>query len=262
MNIFLGTQGWSYRDWVGPFYPPHIQSRDYLSIYSQVFDAVELDSTFYGTPRPAQVDRWRTSTPDHFQFTAKVPRTITHDRRLVDATDDMTTFLQSITRLQHKLGAVLIQLPPDFTSAERPALERFLARLPHDVPFATEFRHRSWLTDETYDLLRGQGIATAITDLSYMPVRVEVTSPLAYVRWLGDHKAIQRLDTTQVDRRRDLDRWAAQLDRIALRVQRIYGFANNHYSGHSPADIRYLQAKLGLPVSLPQPETPVQGRLL
>jgi uncharacterized protein YecE (DUF72 family) len=260
-NIYLGTQGWSYKDWVGSFYPPGTQPRDYLRRYAEVFDAVELDSTFYGTPRAEMVRSWDRSTPPDFQFTAKLPRSITHDRRLVDAGDELRDFLATIEELGPKLGAVLIQLPPDLTAAERPALEAFLQGLPDGVRFAAEFRHRSWLTEETFELLRQHGVAWTAIDLSYMPRRLELTADLCYVRWLGNRKDITRLDSIQIDRRERLNDWAAKLDEVAQQVQRVYGFANNHYSGHSPSDIRYLRERLGLVQSQTGP-TPRQGTLL
>lgn len=259
MTIYLGTQGWSYKDWVGSFYPDGTAPGDYLRRYSEVFDAVELDTTFYGIPRPSLVDSWKQSTPPEFQFTAKVPRSITHDRHLVDADEDFEEFLQVMAGLESKLGAILIQLPPDFTRQERPALERFLARLPEGFRFAAEFRHRSWLADATYDLLRERRVAWTIIDLSFMPKSPVLTADFSYVRWLGDRRKIQRMHAVQIDRSRDLDAWAEKLDEIARDTERIYGFANNHYSGHSPADVRYLLHRLGIPEKSPPHQ---QGTLL
>jgi uncharacterized protein YecE (DUF72 family) len=245
MTIYLGTQGWSYKDWVGPFYPPGSRASDFLQLYSEVFDAVELDTTFYGVPRTGLVEAWNAATPDHFQFTAKLPRSITHDRHLVGAEDDLYDFVRAMEPLGQKLGPLLIQLPPDFTVDEEDALRRFLAILPSGFRFAAEFRHRSWVKDETLDLLREHGVGWTSIDLVYMPRRAEVTSDFAYVRWLGDRRKIQRMDEVQIDRTADLDAWAVALDDVSKQVQRVYGFANNHYSGHSPADIRYLHQRLG-----------------
>jgi uncharacterized protein YecE (DUF72 family) len=258
MTIYLGTQGWSYKDWVGSFYPPDARASDYLRLYANEFDAVELDTTFYAIPRLQQVDAWRQSTPPDFQFTAKTPRSITHDRHLVDADDEMDAFLESITRLEDKLGAVLIQMPPDFTVGEFDALANFLPRLPKDVRFAVELRNRSWLRSETYDLLRENGIAWTMIDLHYMPKVGQLTADFGYVRWLGNRSQITRMHATQIDRRPELEKWADVLEQASQQTQRIYGFANNHYSGHSPADIRYLHERLGI---VPR-GGPKQGSLL
>lgn len=258
MNFYLGTQGWSYRDWAGPFYPPDARPRDYLAMYAAAFDAVEVDSTFYATPRSSLVDLWDSQTPSAFQFAAKTPRSITHDRHLIDVNEDMAEFLRVITRLGEKLGAVLIQMPPDFSFDELPALDAFLATLPDEVRFAVELRHRSWIRDESFDLLRDHGAAFTIVDLHYMPRIVELTADFAYVRWLGDRRQIQRMHTTQIDRRGELDQWAERLEDLSSRAQRIYGFSNNHYSGHSPSDISHLRRRLGLP----ERTGPRQGTLL
>jgi uncharacterized protein YecE (DUF72 family) len=262
MTIYLGTQGWSYKDWVGSFYPPNTKVSDYLSHYATMFDAVELDTTFYGTPAAARVDRWYSTTPPHFQFTAKLPRSITHDRHLVQAGDELQEFLRVITRLGTKLGAVLIQLPPDFTEEERPALQQFIENLSGEIRWAVEFRHRSWLTEETYDLLRDRHIGWAMIDLRYMPVVREVTADFSYVRWLGNRQDIVRVHQTQIDRTERLDTWAETLDSVARRVERVYGFVNNHYSGHSPADVRYLRRALGMTEVLDTIERHEQGTLL
>lgn len=246
MTIYLGTQGWGYKDWTGNFYPPDARADQFLRLYANEFDAVELDTTFYATPRPEQIDSWRASTPDGFQFTAKTPKSITHERHLVDAGDEMAAFLEVMTRFEDKLGAVLIQMPPDFTYEESDVLRSFLGHLPGDVRFAVEFRHRSWLREETYDLLREQHVAFTMIDLRYMPRTPEVTADFAYVRWLGDRRQITHMDSTQIDRRKELNAWADVLEDVSGRTQRIYGFANNHYSGHSPADIRYLHQRLGI----------------
>jgi uncharacterized protein YecE (DUF72 family) len=262
VEIYLGTQGWSYKDWVGPFYPPGARDGDFLARYAEMFDAVELDTTFYGTPLPERVDKWRESTPDDFRFTAKMPRTITHDRHLFDAGEELSEFLSSISRLGDKLGAVLIQLPPDFKADELPTFESFLRLLPSDVRFAAEFRHRSWLSNETYELLGSANIAWTMIDLKYMPIVDEVTADFTYVRWLGDRRQIQRVHETQIDRTEELNSWAERLDQIARRVERMYGFVNNHYSGHSPEDVRFLRRRLGLPERAPARRLHEQRALL
>jgi uncharacterized protein YecE (DUF72 family) len=262
-TFYLGTQGWSYKDWIGSFYPSGTRNEDFLSTYATIFDAVELDTTFYGTPTASRIDKWSSATPDEFRFTAKLPRAITHDRRLVDADEELEGFVDVMVRLGDKLGPLLIQLPPDFTTDERPPLERFLSLLPEGVGFAAEFRHRSWLNDETYELLRAHGVAWTMIDWRYLPIVPELTTDFSYVRWLGRREDIERVHATQIDRRERLDSWAETLDSVARRVERVYGFVNNHYSGHSPADVRYLRRSLGLPETVPiEGERHEQGTLL
>lgn len=254
-EIRLGAQSWSYPDWVGPFYPAGARQGDFLRHYARVFDTVELDSTFYGTPRPSQVQSWAANTPPDFVFSAKLPRTITHERRLVDCAEELARFLDVIGQL----GPLLIQLPPDFRSEERPALEDFLALLPADHRFAAEFRHRSWLSPETYALLADHGVAWAIVDLPYLPRTPSITAPFTYLRWLGDWGKLTRFDAVQIDRDARDDEWADVLRDLSGRVDQIYGYFNNYYAGHAPASVRAMHQRLGLPVREPPP--PEQPRL-
>src|SRR6266571_5800694 len=252
-EILLGTQGWSYPDWVGSFYPPGTKSGDFLRLYSQTFATVELDSTFYGAPRASMVDGWRRNTPPEFRFSAKLPQVITHEKRLANVERDLLDFVAVMTRLDDKLGPLLAQMPPDFRhgEAEREDLESFVALLPTGPEFAIEFRHRSWIRDDVLELLRSRGIAWCLQDLYYMPKTVEVTADFVYVRWLGDHRKITRFAEIQVDRSAATERWAETLRDLSSRVTRIYGYYNNHYAGHSPASVRQLQARLGVPESAP-----------
>ncbi|MCC7104417.1 MAG: DUF72 domain-containing protein [Chloroflexi bacterium] len=253
-EVLLGTQGWSYPDWLGSFYPPGTKSSDFLRIYSQVFRTVELDTTFYGVPRPATVAGWRKNTPDTFRFAAKMPRLITHDKRLVDVRRDVEEFVAVVGQLEERLGPILAQFPPDFHRAdvEQANLERFLDELPAGSAYAVEFRHRSWLEPKVYELLRERGIAWAVIDLHYMPRVLEQTADFTYLRWLGDRRAIERYDRIQIDRDAEDREWAETLKELSTKVRRLYGYYNNHYAGHSPESVRSMQRRLGLDES-PRP---------
>ena len=257
-TLRLGTQGWNYPDWVGSFYPPGTKSAEMLALFASVFDTVEIDSTFYGAPRPRAVQGWAESTPPGFQFAAKVPQRITHELGLRDAEAELAEFLFSIELLGDKLGPLLIQMPPQFHRDEQTweAARGFLGALPAGFQWAMEFRHRSWLAPEVLDLLRERGVAWTSIDLRYMPRRVEATAPFAYVRWLGDRRAIERYDQVQIDREQATDEWADALEALSQQVLRIYAYYNNHYAGHSPGSVNLLRARLGLPPLLrPRPAT-------
>ncbi|HLZ68317.1 MAG TPA: DUF72 domain-containing protein [Dehalococcoidia bacterium] len=243
----IGTQGWSYQDWVGPFYPAGTPSSDWLEVYAQRFDTVELDTTFYRAPSPALVRGWDAKTPDGFLFAAKLPRAITHDAMLENPADELHHFLRSVEPLGAKLGPILAQLPPQFHRDAQTfaTLRGFIETLPEGFQFAVEFRHRSWLRPEVYDLLRERGVAFCMIDLFYMPKTYEVTAPFTYVRWLGERSKVEKVDHVQIDRRRELIDWAAVLkERVVDKVQRVYAYVNNHYSGHSPANVRQLHLLL------------------
>ena len=251
-EIRLGTQGFSYSDWVGVFYPPESKPADYLRFYSQVFDTVELDTTFYSTPRPGLVRSWAENTPDGFLFTAKLPQSITHEKHLAHCQSELAAFVDAMRLLGPKLGALHIQCPPDFHYEELPALQEFLPLLPGDVSFAIEFRHRSWLREDVLDLLRQYNVAFCAIDLYYMPRVPHVTADFAYVRWLGDRRQISQFDRIQIDRSEQMETWSGILQEIAPRVRRIYGFYNNHYAGHSPASVGQMKSLLSLPSANPR----------
>jgi uncharacterized protein YecE (DUF72 family) len=263
LPIHIGTMGWGYSDWVGVFYPPKAASRDYITLYAQSFDTVEIDSTFYGTPREAQVKQWRAQTPDHFVFCPKVPRQITHDMRLVGVTDMLGEFVRVMGHLGHKRGPLLLQMPPDFTRAELSALQAllpFLATLGDaDIRFAIEFRHRSWLGQDISALLRQHNVALASTDYIIMPRRYEITSDFVYLRLIGRHGEYPKNDRLYGDRTPDLHRWAEVLLRSRVRYRAAYVLVNNEYEGYAPETGNRLKRVLGLPE--PEPSTEIQGSL-
>ena len=239
-RLLLGTSGWSYKDWVGPFYPTGASEKQFLSLYSQAFPTVEIDSTFYGIPRASAVTSWVEQTPTNFIFSAKVPQVVTHQKVLHDAGSDMTAFVEALEPLQEsgKLGALLLQFPYGFKADQFDSLARFLPTLPSGPDYALEVRHKSWLGDRFYDLLREHNVALALIDHPWMP-RLEVTTaPFTYIRWLGDREKINTFEATQIDRSRELTGWADKVERLRKTEKTVYGYFNNHYAGHSPASAR------------------------
>lgn len=262
LSWHLGTMGYSYKDWEGVFYPEGMKSRDYLAHYSQFFNAVEIDSTFYGTPRQSTVERWASVVPQDFCFSPKVPQQITHDNRLAGAAFDlMAEFLDTVRLFGDKLGPVLIQLPPDFKRPEISALAAFLDTLPDDIRFAVEFRHRSWHATETGELLQVHRICWASTEYQYLPQRVYVTTDFLYIRWIGRHGAYQQHDREREDKTERLREWLADIhNRQEEGVEAVFGFFNNDYAGFGPGTAQKFKELAGLPVQPLAP--PQQGKLL
>src|SRR5687768_1088120 len=139
-DIRIGTQGWNYDAWVGPFYPPGTRPADFLSVYSRAFTTVEVDSTFYAIPAAKTMRAWAERTPPSFSFALKLPQEITHENRLRDSADVAALFFDRARELGPKLGPILMQLSPDFAPTELPALASFLPMIPRDVRVAVEFR--------------------------------------------------------------------------------------------------------------------------
>ncbi len=253
----LGTQGWNYDAWVGPFYPEGTRPTDYLTVFARAFDTVEVDSTFYAIPPAKTIRAWGDRVPAGFTFALKLPQEITHENRLRHSDDLLKLFFERARELGEKLGPVLVQLGPDFSPSELPALAGFLPKLPRDAQVAIEFRQRAWIHEGVIALLAEHGVALALTDARWIPRKAMLalaerpTADFAYVRWMGPNRDIVDYSRTQVDRTREIDAWVKVLPLLAKRVQTVYGYANNHFAGHSPATVRELQHKLGMPVVEP-----------
>jgi len=251
-RIRIGTQGWNYDAWVGPFYPSGTRLADFLTIYARAFDTVEVDSTFYAIPPATTVRGWAERTPPGFRFALKLPQEITHERRLRDAGHATGSFLDVARELGDKLGPILIQLGPAFVPAELPALAAFLPTLPRDVRFAIEFRQRGWIHDGILALLAEHGIALALSDGRWIPRKTMLqlasrpTADFTYVRWMGPNRDIVDYSRLQVDRTRETEMWAGVLwPLVEQRQIDVHVYVNNHFAGHSPASARELQRLLG-----------------
>lgn len=249
----VGTQGWSYPEWVGPFYPPERQSGDLLSVYAEAFDCVEVNSTFYAVPDGGRVASWKVRTPAHFRFALKLPGEITHERRLRDCATALTTFLLRAELLEEKLGPLLVQLPPDFRrSREEAALRAFVPTLPAGFTFTIELRAPDWFEPDTIAFLADYGIEMAVSMGPWRdtPAALEllprVGTSLAYVRWMGEVRHRYGLRRVEVDKDGELDAWAAALTEAAAAGRVVWAFFNNDWQGHSPASARALQRRLGM----------------
>jgi len=254
MTILIGTQGWNYAAWVGPFYPPGTRASEFLPTYSRAFRAVEVDSTFYAIPDARVVHAWTERTPPDFTFALKMPKEITHERRLRDADDLVREFLDVARELGPKLGPILLQMGPDFAPDELPELEHFMASLPRDLRFALELRQSRWMHSDVLphllELLVRHGIALALSDGRWIPretmleLAERATADFLYVRWMGPDREITDYSRVQFDRSEEIRAWAEVLKRVA-NTREIYGFFNNHFAGHSPASAREMQRLLG-----------------
>ncbi|HJR64610.1 MAG TPA: DUF72 domain-containing protein [Gemmatimonadaceae bacterium] len=250
--IRIGTQGWNYDAWVGPFYPAGTRPPDFLTVYARAFDTVEVDSTFYAIPAEKVVRGWAERTPADFRFAVKLPQEITHEKRLRGSREVAQLFFERMRLLGDKLGPVLIQLGPDFAPTELPALAAFLPHLPRDLDVAIEFRQRGWIHDGILALLREHRVAVTLTDARWIPRKTMLalaerpTADFAYIRWMGPNREIVDYSRIQQDRTRELEVWAAAIAALVQKVTAVYGYVNNHFAGHSPASARQLQKLLGM----------------
>ena len=163
MNLYVGTSGYSYKEWKGTFYPEDLPDKQMLHFYGERFRSVEINNTFYRMPKESVLDGWAQEVPAEFKFVLKAPQRITHMQRLKDAGDSVSYFLRVAGVLTQRLGPLLFQLPP-YLKKDAPRLREFLTLLPAERRTAFEFRHESWFDDEIFGLLREHKAALCIAE--------------------------------------------------------------------------------------------------
>src|SRR5437899_3668414 len=209
MQLLAGTSGYSYKEWLGHFYPEKLPGSEMLRFYAEHFTTVEINNTFYRMPPESMLAQWNEQVPDHFTFTLKAPKRITHDNRLRDTESNVTEFLRRANTLGNKLGVLLFQLPP-YLKKDLPRLTDFLALLPAGQQVAFEFRNDSWQDDEVYEALRAKGVMLCYTDTEKGDSPpVVATAASGYLRLRRTHYEDK-----------DLGDWAERI--AALRLERAY----------------------------------------
>jgi uncharacterized protein YecE (DUF72 family) len=163
MNVYVGTSGWSYKEWKGTFYPAQLPANAMLQYYASRFRTVEVNNSFYRIPSESVLADWATQVPESFQFVLKASRRITHNSRLAETDGSLAYFLRAINPLGSRLGPTLFQLPPTFKK-DASLLADFLGRLPPRWRAAMEFRHGSWFDDEIYQLLQARDVPLVAVD--------------------------------------------------------------------------------------------------
>ena len=253
-RILIGTSGYSFPDWVGPFYPPGTRSKDFLTFYAQHFGTVEVNSTYYGIPKPEVLERMADKTPDHFRFVVKLNQAMTHEHSLDPAT--LRSFLGAIEPLKRagKYDGLLAQFPWAFQRTDEN--RRFLLSLRQQLveePLFVEFRHDSWLVPELQGSLREHRIGFCAVDeprlRNLMPPVALVTSDDAYVRFHGRNArnwwgrgSGDRYDYDY--RREELEEWVGKIRELADRARRVYLFFNNCHAGQAARSAKLMQELL------------------
>ena len=182
MKLFVGTSGYSYKEWKGSFYPEDLPDKQMLHYYAERFRTVEINNTFYRMPSESVLKNWAKEVSAGFAFVLKAPQRITHKQRLKESEDSVAYLFKVAAALEDRLGTVLFQLPP-FLRKDLPRLQGFLKILPACRRVAFEFRHASWFDDEVYDALRGHGAALCIAEAEGdLEVPFVATAPWGYVR--------------------------------------------------------------------------------
>jgi uncharacterized protein YecE (DUF72 family) len=258
-HCYLGTIGFSYKDWLGEFYPIGTTQREYLPYYCKVFNSVELDTTFHSIPQQAKVQSWYTTSPLEFKFCIKTPRIITHELKLKGAQGLVIEFIESLSPLRGKLGPILIQLPPSYTQENYSVLDEFLEILPRSHRYAIEFRHSSWYNVKTTQLLNRHQVCWVTLDYPNLPKQIILTTDFLYFRWIGINGMYHHHTHEQVDKTPQLRSWVQAIDPFLEKVPMIYGFFNNDYAGFAAGTCKRFMLLAGLTTD--EQNIPYQERL-
>ena len=251
MQLYIGCSGWSYTSWQGPFYPTDINKNLQLPFYSEVFNYVEIDSTFYNIPTESMVRNWNKRTPDNFRFTVKFPKVITHDKRLMNAEKELSLFYDRIEPLKGKILALLIQLPPSFELKEGlESLRRSDFFFDDTFRYAIEVRHRSWFNELAYNLFQNSNISLTWSQMDRLQTPPIVTADFIYLRLIGDRSIHEsNFGKLQIDRRIEMEKWAEKIKETKNNekdIKTAIVAANNHYGGFGPGTVNIFREMMDM----------------
>lgn len=236
--IRIGTSGWHYLHWRGPFYPPDLPASSMLRWYTRHFDCVELNNSFYRLPTREAFARWRDTAPEGFAFAVKASRFMTHVKKLADAPQTIGRLTAAAAGLGPGRGPVLFQLPPAW-GVDTGRLRAFLDAWPRDWPSAWEFRDDSWFCDPVYEILAEHGAGLCLHDLHGRRTPEALTAALVYVRMHGPGKPYEGSYPDAL-----LETWARKLVGWAAGGSTPWVFFNNDWQAHAVGDAMRLRARV------------------
>ncbi len=241
-KIYIGTSGWAYDHWQGIFYPKDLPPKNRLKYFSQHFKTVEINYSFYQSPKTSTYQEWFRQTPPDFLFSLKASRFITHIKRLKEVRTPWRNFLKGAILLKQKLGPVLLQFPPSFRASQEniERLEKFLKYAPlnkkgEKICLALEFRHLTWFQKSIYQLLKRYNVAWVIADSNRYPKDDQVTADFAYIRMHGPDALFSSKYT-----KKDLISLAKKIKRWQKECSFIYCYFNNDFHGYALANAKEL----------------------
>ncbi|HXE74308.1 MAG TPA: DUF72 domain-containing protein [Candidatus Xenobia bacterium] len=226
----VGTSGYAYKPWKGPFYPEKLPDKQMLSFYAQRFPTVEINNTFYRMPTERLLAGWAGQVPSSFQFVLKLNQQITHIQRLRGVEASLKRFLEvsQLLASEGRLGPILVQLPPNFR-ADLPLLDAFLRLRPSAFRLACEFRHTTWYTEDTYTLLRRHGVALCLAETDEDTPPDVLTADFVYARLRRESYTPKQLRT-----------WKERFDKWVSQGVDVYAFLKHEDAGKAPEWARKL----------------------
>ena len=251
LKYYLGCSGWSYEGWKESFYPQDLDNKYWLSYYSQIFDFVEIDSTFYRIPSPIVVNNWNKRTSDSFRFAVKFPKVITHDKRLKNVGKDIKQFYDAMEPLYDKILVFLMQLPPSLQIAEGlESIKNLQYIFDPSFRYAIEVRHHSWFNELFYNYLKEKNYCLVWSQQDNLVTPPIITTDFLYLRLIGD-RSIDEEDFGKIkrDRTREMQLWTNIIKDIQnneKNVKTVIVAANNHYAGFGPMTAKLFAKMMNL----------------
>lgn len=242
-EVYVGCSKWGRPDWVGSVYPKGTKAGNYLNEYGLRFNSIELNATHYRVFPESTIQKWRDTVSDGFKFCPKFPQFISHIKRLNDADEMTSRFLQSVHQFGSKLGACFLQLPPNFTPKDLPVINTFLSTIPKDIEVFLEVRHKDWfqsnVLNELCDVLKTQNTGIVLSDTSGRRdcVHMHLTISAAFIRFVGNN-----LHPTDYLR---IDDWVQRiLEWKDQGIERVYFLMHHHEGIHAPDLCKYFAEQL------------------
>ncbi|WP_106850239.1 DUF72 domain-containing protein [Blastococcus sp. Marseille-P5729] len=240
MTVLLGTSGWTYDSWTGPFYPAELPARRKLEYYAQTFATVELNASYYRWPKDATFTGWRERLPEGFELTVKAPKSLTHNKKLREPERWAEIITRCMELLGDRRGPLLLQLPPNL-GRDDGRLAYALSRFPDWLRIAVEFRHDSWLHEDVFALLQEHQAAYVVMSGAKLPCELKVTTDFGYVRWHGpDHEHLYGGSYSDAD----LRWWAERIHEWESGGVKVYGYFNNDMNGYAVENAQRLRSYL------------------
>lgn len=254
-EFFIGCAKWGRKDWIGKVYPAGTKEADFLSLYAQNFNSIELNATFYRIPTVSQTSGWASKVGKDFKFSPKFTDKISHLRRLKDVKELTDQFLQGISGFKENLGPVFLMPHPGMGPKSLETIEMFIQSLPNDIELFVELRHPQWYSepdafDKVFSMLEKNNVGSIITDASGRRdcVHMRLTTPTAFIRFVGN--GLHPTDYTRVDD------WVQRIKQwMDQGIQKVYFFMHQHEEIHSPELCKYVIQQLNkhCDTNLPEP---------
>ncbi|MCX6350613.1 MAG: DUF72 domain-containing protein [Bacteroidetes bacterium] len=243
-EIYIGCAKWGRKDWIGKIYPKGTKEKDFLKIYAQNFNSIELNAVHYNIPSEKSLLSWKDAVGEDFKFFPKFYQGISHWKRLKEAEEVTETYLAAMQKLDGTLGDFFLQMHPTFTPKSFDVLEKYVKWLPKDAHVHLELRHPEWFAnpsvkDELYHLLSENNVGFLITDAAGRRdvVHTMLTTPVAFIRFVGN--GLHPTDYTRIDE------WIIRMKKwLDGGLQKLYFFMHQHDELHSPVLVKYLIDKM------------------